>query len=149
MEDNVLQSFGSFLSSVEENQDLLMFFRTLRTFSDRCDERSRTFSHFQTKHPSIVSFPGGQRSEVMVLHHPELPGCILLVHWTVQVNKDGAVKPSINLLPKIPQNTLQLFQTSPISGAAGAFHSLQRILGVEGALEAVVKAMSESYDQGE
>uniref|UniRef100_A0A3B4AWY2 Uncharacterized protein n=1 Tax=Periophthalmus magnuspinnatus TaxID=409849 RepID=A0A3B4AWY2_9GOBI len=87
----------------------------------------------QTKHPSIVSFPG---------EYYFLFLCILLVHWTVQVNKDGAVKPSINLLPKIPQNTLQLFQTSPISGAAGAFHSLQRILGVEGALEAVVKAMT-------
>lgn len=32
---------------VEENKDLLLFFRTLRTFSDRCDDRFRTFQHFQ------------------------------------------------------------------------------------------------------
>ncbi|KAG7226831.1 hypothetical protein INR49_014180, partial [Caranx melampygus] len=47
MDRNDLQSFSSFLSGVEESRDLLLFFRTLRTFSDRCDERSRTFQHFQ------------------------------------------------------------------------------------------------------
>lgn len=146
MENSDLQGFSSFLSRVEESPDLLLFFRTLRTFSDRCDERHRTFSHFQTKYPNIVSLPAGQRSEVMTLHHPKLPGCVLLVHWSVQVNKEGGVKPSIDLLPKIPQNALQLFQSSPVAGAAEAFHSLQRILGVEGALEAVIMAISTSHD---
>lgn len=147
MDDSELQCFSSFLSRVEETQDLLLFFRTLRTFCDRCNERQRTFSHFQDKFPSVVSLPGGQRSEVMALHHPELPSCVLLVHWSVTVNKDGGVKPSIELLPKIPHNALQLFQSSPVAGAAEAFHSLQRILGVEGALEAVVMAISGTHDQ--
>ncbi|KAK7878258.1 hypothetical protein WMY93_031141 [Mugilogobius chulae] len=145
MEESDLQSFSSFLSRVEESQDLLLFFRTLRTFCERCDERRRTFAHLQTEHPSIVSLPEGQRSEVMTLSLPQLPGCVLLVHWSVQVNKEGGVKSSVELLPKIPENALQLFQSSPVAGAAEAFHSLQRILGVEGALETVVMAMS--HDQ--
>lgn len=28
----------------------------------------------QEKYPSVVSLPGGSRSEVMTLSHPELPG---------------------------------------------------------------------------
>lgn len=147
IEDSEQQSFSSFLSRVEETQDLLLFFRTLRTFSDRSDERRRTFSQLQTKFPSVVSLPGGQRSEVMALHHPELPGCCLFIHWSILVNKDGAVKASVELLPKVPLNALRLFQSSPVAGAAEAFHSLQRILGVEGALEAVAMAMSEARDQ--
>ncbi|KAI3369766.1 hypothetical protein L3Q82_024588 [Scortum barcoo] len=43
-----LQTFSNFLSGVEESNGLLLFFRTLRTFSDRCDDRSRTFQHFQS-----------------------------------------------------------------------------------------------------
>ncbi|XP_072315576.1 centromere protein P [Eucyclogobius newberryi] len=85
----------------------------------------------------------------MALRHPQLPGCVLLVHWSVQVNKEGGVTASVELLPKIPQNALQLFQASPVAGAAEAFHSLQRIVGVEGALEAVVMAMSQSHDQSQ
>lgn len=32
---------------VEESRNLLLLFRTLRTFSDRCDDRCRTYQHFQ------------------------------------------------------------------------------------------------------
>lgn len=70
-----------------------------------------------------------------------------MVQWSVQVKKDGGVRPSIELLHKIPQTALKLFQLSPVAGAAKAFHSLQRILGTEGALEAVVTAISVSHDQ--
>uniref|UniRef100_A0A8C6WRI2 Uncharacterized protein n=1 Tax=Neogobius melanostomus TaxID=47308 RepID=A0A8C6WRI2_9GOBI len=73
--------------------------------------------------------------------------CVLLVHWSVQVNKDGGVKASVELLPKVPHSALQLFQSSPVAGAAEAFHSLQRILGVEGALEAAITAITEAHDQ--
>nr|XP_020466856.1 centromere protein P isoform X2 [Monopterus albus] len=47
MDASDLQTFSSFLSEVEESRDLLLFFRTLRTFSDRSDDRCRTFQHFQ------------------------------------------------------------------------------------------------------
>lgn len=39
---------------VEENNGLLLFFRTLRTFSDRCDDRTRTFQHFQVSASSYL-----------------------------------------------------------------------------------------------
>uniref|UniRef100_A0A3Q3KEZ4 Centromere protein P n=1 Tax=Monopterus albus TaxID=43700 RepID=A0A3Q3KEZ4_MONAL len=65
MDASDLQTFSSFLSEVEESRDLLLFFRTLRTFSDRSDDRCRTFQHFQAKYPSVVSLPGGCRSEFL------------------------------------------------------------------------------------
>ncbi|XP_071350968.1 centromere protein P [Trachinotus anak] len=146
MDASDLQNFSSFLSGVEESRDLLLFFRTLRTFSDRCDDRCRTFQHFQEKYPSVVSLPGGCRSEVMTLNHPELPGCVLFVHWSVEVSREGGVAPEINLLTKIPEKALQLFPSQAVDGAAEAFHSLLRILGPEAAIESVVRAVSLSQD---
>ncbi|XP_041812128.1 centromere protein P [Chelmon rostratus] len=146
MDDSDLQNFSSFLSGVEESSDLPLFFRTLRTFSDRCDDRCRTFQHFQKKYPSVVSLPGGCRSEVMTLNHPELPGCVLFIHWSVEVSRDGAVTPKINLLTKIPDRALQLFPSEPVGGAAEAFQSLLRILGPEAAMESVIRAVSLSQD---
>uniref|UniRef100_A0A8C6U880 Centromere protein P n=1 Tax=Neogobius melanostomus TaxID=47308 RepID=A0A8C6U880_9GOBI len=71
MEDSELQSFSSFLSRVEETQDLLLFFRTLRTFCDRCDERRRTFTHFQPLNhcsPAPESSPHSSRTPHCLLH---------------------------------------------------------------------------------
>ncbi|XP_054640307.1 centromere protein P [Dunckerocampus dactyliophorus] len=139
MDASDLQDFGSFLSGVEESRDLLCFFRTLRTFSDRVDERRQTFQHFQAKYPTVVSLPGGCRSEVMTLHHPELPGCILSVHWSVEVSKEGSVTPKVHLLTKIPEKAQQLFPSEAIGGAATAFHSLLRLVGPEAALECIIR----------
>uniref|UniRef100_A0A3B4WUQ0 Centromere protein P n=1 Tax=Seriola lalandi dorsalis TaxID=1841481 RepID=A0A3B4WUQ0_SERLL len=133
-------------AQVEESRDLLLFFRTLRTYADRFDDRCRTFQHFQEKYPSIVSLPGGCRSEVMTLNHPELPGCVLFVHWSVEVSREGGVAPKINLLTKIPERALQLFPSQAVGGAAEAFHSLLRILGPEAAIESVIRAVSLSQD---
>ncbi|XP_031152669.1 centromere protein P [Sander lucioperca] len=146
MDTSDLQNFSSFLSGVEESRDLLLFFRTLRTFSDRCDDRRRTFQHFQEKYPSVVSLPGGCRSAVMTLNHPELPGCVLFVHWSVEVSREGRVTPKIELLTKIPEKALQLFPSQAVSGAAEAFQSLLRILGPEAAVESVIMAVSLSQD---
>uniref|UniRef100_A0A3P8U964 Centromere protein P n=1 Tax=Amphiprion percula TaxID=161767 RepID=A0A3P8U964_AMPPE len=85
---------------VEESCDLLLFFRTLRTFSDRCDDRSKTFQHFQQKYPSVVSLPGGCRSEVMRLS--VVFSCVLFVRWSIDVSREGGVSPNIELLTKIP-----------------------------------------------
>ncbi|XDV22564.1 hypothetical protein PO909_027436 [Leuciscus waleckii] len=41
------KDFSAFVSRVEDTKDLLLFFRTLRTFSERCGERRQTFQHFQ------------------------------------------------------------------------------------------------------
>ncbi|XP_044028878.1 centromere protein P [Siniperca chuatsi] len=146
MDASDLQNFSSFLSGVEESRDLLLFFRTLRTFSDRCNDRRRTFQHFQEKYPSVVSLSGGCRSEVMTLNHPELPGCVLFVHWSVEVSREGGVTPKIDLLTKIPERALQLLPSQAVGGAAEAFQSLLRILGPEAAMESVIRAVSLSQD---
>ncbi|KAI4885945.1 hypothetical protein NFI96_027873, partial [Prochilodus magdalenae] len=38
----------AFVSRVEETKSLLLFFRTLRMFSERCKQRSRTFEYFKS-----------------------------------------------------------------------------------------------------
>ncbi|XP_062272531.1 centromere protein P [Scomber scombrus] len=146
MDANDLQNFSSFLSEVEERKDLLLFFRTLRAYSDRCDDRCRTFQHFQDKYPSVVSLPGGSRSEVMTLNHSELPGCVLLVNWSVEVSREGGVAPKIDLLTKIPETALQMFPSQAVGGAAESFQSLLRILGPEAAMESMIRAVSLSQD---
>ncbi|XP_061687459.1 centromere protein P [Syngnathoides biaculeatus] len=140
MGDCDLQNSSSFLSGVKESKDLLLFFRTLRTFGERMDERRRTFQHFQAKYPNVVCVPGGCSSPVLTLNHPQLPGCTLLVHWFVDVSKEGKVAPKLDLLTKIPNRALQLFPSQAVGGAAEAFHSLLRLLGPEAALEEVIRA---------
>nr|XP_061796718.1 centromere protein P-like isoform X2 [Nerophis lumbriciformis] len=127
MDASDLANFSSFLSG------------TLRTFSDRIDERRRTFQHFQAKYPTLVSLPEGHGSEVMTLHHPELPGCMLLVDWPVEVSKEGGVTSKVHLLTKIPDRAQQLFPSEALGGAGEAFHSLLRLLGPEAALECIIR----------
>ncbi|XP_028263089.1 centromere protein P [Parambassis ranga] len=146
LDSSDLQNFSSFLSRVEDTRDLLLFFRTLRGFSERCDNRCRTFQHFQEKYPSVVSLPGGCRSEVMTLNHPELPGCVFFVHWTVEVSREGIITPKIQLLTKIPERALQQFPSQAVVGAAESFQSLLRILGPEAAMESIIRAVSLSQD---
>ncbi|XP_024125714.1 centromere protein P isoform X3 [Oryzias melastigma] len=55
LDSDELQNFSGFLSRVEESLDLPLLFRTLRNFSDRCDERSRTFQHFQMRGAQSVA----------------------------------------------------------------------------------------------
>ncbi|XP_008318926.1 centromere protein P [Cynoglossus semilaevis] len=140
------QSFKNFMSGAKENNDLLLFFRTLRTYLERCNDRCRTFQHFQKKYPSVVSLPGGCRSEVMSLSHPQLPGLVMFIHWLVDVSKEGKVTSKMDLLTKIPERALQLFPSQALSGTTEAFQSLLRILGPEAAVESVIGAISLSED---
>ncbi|XP_071370435.1 centromere protein P [Centroberyx affinis] len=78
----------------------------------------------------------------MTLHHPQLPGCVLLVHWSVEVSRGGGVTPKIDLLTKIPERALQTDSSGAVGGAADAFQSLLRILGAEAAVESLVRAVS-------
>lgn len=133
---------SSFVSRAEESCDLLQFFRTLQNFSARCEDRRRTFHHFQEKYPSVVSLPEGSGSEVMNLSHPQLPGCVLAVHWSVAVSKEGDVTPQIHLLPRVPQRVHLMDSAKTLEGAPESFHSLLSILGTEAALENLILALS-------
>ncbi|KAJ3602837.1 hypothetical protein NHX12_030582 [Muraenolepis orangiensis] len=134
-----------FVSRAEEDCDLPQFFRTLRYFSERLEDRRRTFQHFQEKYPSVVSLPEGSGSEVMNLIHPQLPGCVLAVHWSVAVSKEGDVTAQIHLLPRVPQTVHNMDSSRTLEGAAESFHSLLTTLGTEAALESLLLALSTGH----
>ncbi|XP_076012521.1 centromere protein P [Genypterus blacodes] len=141
---NVLQNV-SFLSRVEESRDLLLFFRTLRTFSQRCNDRHQTFQHFQRKYPSIICLSEGNKSNVMTLQHSQLSSLSLLVHWSVEVSREGGVTPKIDLVPKIPRTALKMISQGK-DHTAEAFQSLLRTLGPEAAVESVIRILKLSQD---
>ncbi|XP_059924813.1 centromere protein P [Gadus macrocephalus] len=133
---------SSFTSRAEERCELIQFFRTLRSFSEGREDRRRTFHHFQEKYPSVVSLPEGLVSEVMTLSPPELPSCVLAVHWSVMVSKEGEVIPQIHLLPRAPKKEFLMDSAGTLEGAPESFHSLLSVLGIEAALENIILALS-------
>ncbi|KAJ7994442.1 hypothetical protein DPEC_G00249310 [Dallia pectoralis] len=136
------KEFGRCVSGVEENRDLLQFFRTIRRFSDRCEHRQRTFQHFQEKYPDVVSLPGGCRSDIMLIQSPKLPGCSLTVSWSIEVTSGGEVTPKLALVTKMPEQALQLDSRAAMESAPDSFQSLLRVLGVEASIEALIQSVS-------
>ncbi|KAJ8361051.1 hypothetical protein SKAU_G00175760 [Synaphobranchus kaupii] len=133
---------SAFVSGVEETKSLLLFFRALRAFSERCEHRNRTFAHFKEKYPELVRLPEGCRGEVMVIQNPKIPGCTLSFVWNITVTKDGVIIPKIDLLTKLPeQAALALDQRMVAENGPQSFQSLLRILGVEATIEALIAAV--------
>ncbi|KAJ8385037.1 hypothetical protein AAFF_G00195670 [Aldrovandia affinis] len=128
------------VEKMEEKSSLLLFFRTLKGFAERCEHRNRTFQHFKQKYPEVVSLPGGFRGEVMVIQDPKVPGCTLSIVWKINVSKDGVITPKMDLLAKLPEQALDLGQ-QVAENAPQAFQSLVRILGVEAAIENLITAV--------
>ncbi|XP_057181571.1 centromere protein P isoform X2 [Triplophysa rosa] len=62
------KDFSAFVSRVEDTKDLLLFFRTLRTFSERCEERQRTFQHFQNT-KDVLKNVGNQTTRTTIDFH--------------------------------------------------------------------------------
>ncbi|KAM6979756.1 centromere protein P [Aplochiton taeniatus] len=141
MEGGDFKDFSDFVSRAEESRDLLLFFRTLRRFSERCEDRCRTFKHFRDKYPAVVSLPGGSRSPVMNIRNPLLTGCAILIYWDVQVSSEGVVTPKIDLLVKMPEGALRLDRDRSIEKAPQSFHSLLRLLGPEASIESIILAV--------
>ncbi|XP_038127960.1 centromere protein P [Cyprinodon tularosa] len=56
LDSDDLPDLSSFLSRVEGTRDLLLLFRTMRTFLDRSDDRTRTFKHFQVGEDPVWEF---------------------------------------------------------------------------------------------
>ncbi|XP_015203662.2 centromere protein P [Lepisosteus oculatus] len=132
---------SAFISRVEDDNSLLLFFRTLRQFSEWCEHRKKTFLYFKDKYPSMVSLPEGCRSKLMAIENPKLPGCRLNIVWTVEVNEEGVVTPKINLLTKMPEQALKLDKEKVAENAPHSFQSLLCLLGVEAAIEGLIKSM--------
>ncbi|XP_021466474.2 centromere protein P [Oncorhynchus mykiss] len=141
MDSTEFKDFGNFVSGVEDKRDLLLFFRTLRRFSDRCEDRRRTFQHFQEKYPCVVSLPGGCRAEVMQIKSPKLAGCALTIYWSIEVTNEGDITPKIDLLTKMPEKVLEMDSRKVIENAPDSFQSLLRILGAEASIDTVIQSV--------
>ncbi|XP_048877956.1 centromere protein P [Brienomyrus brachyistius] len=132
---------STFVSQAEDSRSLVAFFRTLRRFSQWFEHRSRTFRHFQDKYPDAVSLPEGCRADVMVIQSPKLPGCSLCVVWSIKVTKEGEVTPKLEVLPRLPERALHMDQKKVMEKAPRAFQSLLRVLGVEAAIDSLIRAV--------
>ncbi|XP_073405692.1 centromere protein P isoform X2 [Dendrobates tinctorius] len=62
------------ISRTHKSRSLLGFFRTLSSFTDWCEYRQSTFSHFKVKYPLAVGLPLGSSADYMVLMNQDLPG---------------------------------------------------------------------------
>ncbi|XP_058229802.1 centromere protein P [Hemibagrus wyckioides] len=130
-----------FQSSVEESKSVFLFFRTLRTFSERCMQRTCTFQHFKEKYPDVVHLPEGCRSEIMVIQNPQLPGCTMSIFWSITVSTEGTVKPKIELLMKMPEQAQKLDTENVVASAPESFRSLLTMLGVEATIEGLIQSV--------
>uniref|UniRef100_A0A671Q279 Centromere protein P-like n=1 Tax=Sinocyclocheilus anshuiensis TaxID=1608454 RepID=A0A671Q279_9TELE len=133
------KDFSAFVSRVEDTKDLLLFFRTLRTFSERCEERRQTFQHFQEKYPDVVSLPEGCRSELMIIKSPQLPGISMTIFWKIDVSMEGVVKPSLELLLKMPDQAREFDTKKVMENGSDYFQSLLRVLAVEASIEGLIR----------
>uniref|UniRef100_A0A9J7YUH5 Centromere protein P n=1 Tax=Cyprinus carpio carpio TaxID=630221 RepID=A0A9J7YUH5_CYPCA len=131
--DSVEFKYFSAFVSMEDTKDLLLFFRTLRTFSERSEERRQTFQPFHETYQDVVSLPEGCRSELMIIRSPQLSGISMTIFWKIDVSMEGVVKPSLELLLKMPDQVME--------NGWDYFQSLLRVLGVEASIDNLIKTM--------
>ncbi|XP_040476314.1 centromere protein P isoform X1 [Ursus maritimus] len=141
MEPTEYSELSEFVSRAEERRDLLMFFRSLHFFVEWCEYRKRTFEHFKEKYPEAVHLPEGAASSYMVVQSTRQPGFELVIVWRVQIDEEGKVLPKLDLLPKAPQQALQLDRNRVLETAPLSFRALLGALGIEAALESLIKSL--------
>ncbi|XP_046731735.1 centromere protein P isoform X1 [Silurus meridionalis] len=130
-----------FLSSVEESRSLFLFFRTLRSYSERCKQRTCTFQHFKEKYPDLVQLPEGCRSEIMVIQSPQLPGCMMSIFWNICVSKEGTVMTKLDLLMKMPEQAEKLDTENVMASAPESFRHLLSVFGEEATIESLIQSV--------
>lgn len=141
MDGSEFKDFSTFVSGAEHKKNLHLFFRTLRRFSEKSEERRRTFQHFQEKYPDVVCLPGGCRSEVMLIQNTKLPGCALMIHWNIEVTIEGEIMANIELVTKMPEMACQMDTSNLIDNSPDMFQSLLRVVGVEASINSIIKTV--------
>ncbi|KAI7791006.1 Centromere protein P [Triplophysa rosa] len=94
----------------------------------------------QEKYPDVVGLPEGCRSELMVMQSPKLPGISMTIFWKIDVSKEGLVKPSLELLMKMPDQAREM-DTNVMENGCDHFRSLLQILGVEASIEGLIRTL--------
>ncbi|XP_023378334.1 centromere protein P isoform X1 [Pteropus vampyrus] len=154
MEPTSYSELSEFVSRAEERRDLFMFFRSLHFFVEWCEYRKRTFKHFKEKYPAAVHLSEGASSSYMKIQSTSKPGFQrhlvmdhtsfrfeLVIVWRIQIDEEGKILPKLDLLTNVPQQALKLDKKGVIETAPLSFRSLLGVLGIEAALESLIKSL--------
>ncbi|XP_007967940.2 centromere protein P [Chlorocebus sabaeus] len=141
MEPTECSELSEFVSRAEDRKDLFMFFRSLHFFVEWFEYRKRTFQHFKEKYPDAVYLSEGPSSCSMGIRSASRPGFELVIVWRIQIDEDGKVFPKLDLLTKVPQRALELDKNRAIEAAPLSFRTLLGVLGIEAALESLIKSL--------
>ncbi|EDL41079.1 centromere protein P [Mus musculus] len=142
MEPTEYSELSEFASRAEEKRDLLMFFRSLHFFVEWCEYRENTFKHFKEKYPDTVYLLEGTCSHCMEIRSTRQPGFELVIVWKIQIDEEGMVFPKLDLLTKVPERALGLDKNRVIETAPLSFRSLLGVLGIEAALDSLIRLFS-------
>ncbi|XP_016064465.1 PREDICTED: centromere protein P-like [Miniopterus natalensis] len=69
------------------------------------------------------------------------PGLELAVVWRVQIDEEGKVLPKLDLLTQVPQQALEWDKKGVIEIAPLSFRTLLGVLGIEAALESLIRSL--------
>ncbi|XP_042305583.1 centromere protein P [Sceloporus undulatus] len=126
------------VSRVEENGNLLLFFKSLLCFSEWHGRRKCVFTNFKNKYPEVVVLPEGLSGDYMLLRNTQLPGLELMIVWKIRVDEGGNVTPVLDLLHKIPVSVEKANKFA--LDAPHCFRSLLHVLGIEASIETLIKS---------
>ncbi|XP_038188964.1 centromere protein P [Arvicola amphibius] len=146
MDPTEYSELSEFASRAEEKRDLLMFFRSLHFFVEWFEYRKNTFKHFKEKYPDSVYLSEGTCSHCMEIRSTRQPGFELVIVWKIQIDEEGKVFPKLDLLTKVPERALKLDNNKIIETAPLSFRSLLGVLGIEAALDSLIKLLCVEND---
>lgn len=125
-----------FLEHVQEEKQLQQFFVTLQNHAKWRRDRLKTFNHFQSRYPEIVTYNPFRDESAITLCNQHYPGLRMNCVWKILVSQRGEVKPYFNLQSCIPAE--QLDNKEILRRMRLKFLSLLKNLGIEKSIEVVV-----------
>ncbi|KAF6117926.1 centromere protein P [Phyllostomus discolor] len=93
------------------------------------------------KYPEAVHLLEGASSSYMGIQSTSQPGFELVIVWRIQVDEEGKVLPKLDLLTKVPQQALELDKKGVIETAPLSFRTLLGVLGIEVAVESLIRLL--------
>ncbi|KAF7478262.1 hypothetical protein GHT09_010720 [Marmota monax] len=82
----------------------------------------------------------------MEIRSARRPGFELVIVWRIQIDEEGKVSPKLDLLTKVPQRALELDKNRVLETAPQSFRTLLEVLGIEAALESLIKLLCAEND---
>ncbi|CAK7301382.1 Centromere protein P [Vulpes lagopus] len=118
------------------------------TRMDGCRLNAPFLPHLpQDKYPEVVHLPEGAASSCMGVRSACQPGFELVIVWRMHMEEEGKVFPKLDLLPKVPQQALELDQHHVLETAPLRFRTLLGVLGIEAALESLITSLCPADNQ--